>query len=103
MKIEDPNLTASLAAGQAQPFRAIAAYSQPKSGQAGAVPGDRVDLSHLGGSLARTLAADAQSRAGRIEALAARFQSGNYAADAASTSRAIVREALSASGSGEAK
>lgn len=103
MKIEDPNLTASLAAGQAQPFRAIGAYSQPKNGQAGAVPGDHVDLSHLGGSLARALSADAQSRAARIEALALRFQSGTYAPDAQSTSRAIVGEALSASGSGKAK
>ena len=56
--------------------------------------GDRVELSSALGSLSRALAADGAQRSGRVRALAERYQSGQYHADAAAASRGLVTEAL---------
>jgi hypothetical protein len=55
---------------------------------------DRVEFSGNLGRLARALSTYGTSRANRVQALAAQYQSGNYRPDSSATSQAMVRAAL---------
>jgi len=55
-----------------------------------------VDLSAALGSLARAMSSFDASRAGRVQALAAQYQSGAYKTDSAATSRSMIAAALTA-------
>jgi anti-sigma28 factor (negative regulator of flagellin synthesis) len=104
MKIQDPNLAGSSAAtGHAPPASAIRNEESSRAdGAQRPAAADRVEMSSLTGRLAAALAAGAQERAGRVQSLARAFQSGNYQADAQSTSRALVTETLAAGTTGKA-
>jgi len=99
MKVQDPNLTAL-------PVPAARSGASGASGRLGSVStnpalaaagGDRVDLSPLSGTVARVLGADAQSRSARTAALSQSYAAGQYAADTARVSHALVSETVSAS------
>jgi anti-sigma28 factor (negative regulator of flagellin synthesis) len=97
MRIHDPNLTGATGAEAAR------AQVTQRSGQTGvsescrsASSGDRVEFSSTLGSLARAISIDSVGRANRVQALASLYQSGNYKADSAATSLAMVTDALSA-------
>ena len=55
---------------------------------------DGIEFSEDLGRLARSLSTYGNSRASRVQALAAQYRSGNYQPDALATSQGMVREAL---------
>ena len=66
------------------------------SGSESGNTGDQVELSSTLGSLSRAISADDAGRQGKVEALAAQYQSGTYQADAQATSKGLISEALAA-------
>src|SRR4051812_36455808 len=96
MKVYDRGLTPA-EAGHTQDVQKLGHSSTGKSANRGAdSSGDRVEFSGSLGRLSRTLSADNASRSSRVRALASQYQSGSYRPDSAATSRAMVRETLSA-------
>jgi hypothetical protein len=98
MKIYDTNLTGASAAesARAQDLQKLERGGAGRSSQGGHLTGeDRVDLSGALGRLSKALEAFHQDRAGRVQALAAEYQSGAYRVDSAATSRAMIVDALS--------
>jgi hypothetical protein len=55
---------------------------------------DRVEFSGTLGQLSRAVSAFQSDRAGRVQALAAQYQSGSYRPDSAVISRAMISDAL---------
>jgi anti-sigma28 factor (negative regulator of flagellin synthesis) len=99
MKIYDRDLTGASAAetGRAQELEKLSRSGTSKSatrGQDG--PNDHVEFSGTLSRLSRTLETFESMQAGRVRALAAQYQSGNYRPDASATSKGLVSEALSA-------
>ena len=96
MKVYDRGLTAA-ETGHTQDIQKLSNTSSGKSSTKGAdSSGDRVEFSGNLGRLSRTLSAYDTSRASRVQALAAQYQSGNYRPDSVAISRGMVSEALGA-------
>lgn len=94
MRVHDQNLTGTSAASAGAAAEAQRA-GRATAGQVSATARfDRVELSGAVGTISRALTADSASRAGRVQQLAAQYQSGRYQPDAASTSRAMISDAL---------
>jgi anti-sigma28 factor (negative regulator of flagellin synthesis) len=91
MKVHEQNLTGASATGRASETQHS---GRTGSGAAAKAGGDRVELSHAAGSIARTLGSDAAGRASRVRELAAQYRSGTYRPDAAATGRAMVSDAI---------
>src|SRR5438067_2543667 len=98
MLIYENNLTGSAAeAGRTQETQKSERSESTRSGAAGySGPIDRVEFSSALGSLSRAMSADGSSRANYVQALAARYDSGNYHPDSAAVGRAMVSDALCA-------
>ena len=58
--------------------------------------GDRVEFSSSLGQLAQAIATDSATRAGRVQALAASYQAGQYRPDSQATSQGMIAEAIAA-------
>ena len=101
MKIYDRNLTGTSATetGRAQESKNLDRAGTVKSPTSGVVDGtgsnDRVEFSGTLSRLSRTLATFESTRADRVQALTAQYQSGNYQPDSAATSKGLVAEAIS--------
>jgi anti-sigma28 factor (negative regulator of flagellin synthesis) len=98
MKITDQNL-----GGAAAPETRRSQDAQPAdrtgSGRTSSSAGDGQDRVEFSGgldSLSRTLSSFHSDRAGRVQSLAAQYQSGNYHADSAAISHGMISEALGA-------
>src|ERR1017187_1967227 len=105
MKIYDRNLTGSSATetGRAQESQNLSRAGTVKSPTSNVVDGSsvsgsnvRVEFSGTLSRLSRTLATFESARAHRVQALAVKYQGGNYQPDSAATSKGIVAEAISA-------
>ena len=97
MKIQDRNLTGTSAAETAraqETSRAGTAKSPTRGGPAGL--NDSVEFSGTLSRLSRTMATFESTRASRVQALSAQYQSGTYTADSAATSKGLVADAMSA-------
>jgi len=96
MRIYDVNLTGSSAAeaARAQEAQRTDRSSSSRSVGTNSSGGDSIEFSTSLGRLSQTMASYASSRLRRVDALAARFQSGAYSPDSAATSKGIVSEAL---------
>ena len=84
MRIYDVNLTGSSAAesGRAQETQRSDRSGGARAGGAGANgSSDRVEFSSTLGRLSQAMSADESSRASRVQALAAQYQSGTYRPD----------------------
>lgn len=97
MKVHDQNLNGAAAA---QTGGAHEVHGTGRSGNTRAHgtngEGDRVELSNNLGALSRALAAHDAGRAARVQELAAQYRRGEYRADSAATSRAMVSDAIAA-------
>ena len=100
MKIYDQNPIgpSSSQAGRAQETQQTGRSEATRSSGSGGVEtsGDQVQFSGTLSRLSRTLGSYATSRADRVQALAAQYQSGRYVPSATATSRGMVSELLSA-------
>ena len=99
MKIYDQNISGTTAsqAGRAQEAQNAGRAGGSKASGARVDPsGDQVEFSGTLSRLSRTIGTYENSRAERVQALAAQFQAGNYRPDPAGTSRGMISEALSA-------
>ena len=98
MKVYDTNLTGTSAAqtGRSQESQRTDRGSHGGGSRIGGTAPDHVEFSGALGRLSQALSDFQHSRASRVQALASQYQSGNYRADSAATSRAMVSEALAA-------
>ena len=99
MRIHDLNLTGASAAetGQAQKTQNLnRPGSDTSRTRAGDGNNDSVVFSGTMSRLSRSLATFESTRANRVQALAAEYQSGKYKPDPVATSKGLVSEALSA-------
>lgn len=98
MKVYDSNLTSSTAAqsGRTQETQKLDRSENTRSGSGRSGSEDHVELSGALGRLSSAMASYGSSRASRVQALAAQYQSGNYRPDSFATSQGMVSEALSA-------
>jgi hypothetical protein len=99
MRINDRNLTGTSASetGRAQETKDLSRTSTGRS-NTGGVDGsnDRVEFSGTLNQLSRALTTFESSRASRVQALAANYQSGSYRPNSAATSKGLVADAMSA-------
>ena len=99
MRVNDRNLQGTSAAetGRAQELQQTDRQGTRSTGS-GKADGssDRVELSGTLASLSRAMSVFDADRGSRVQTLAAQYQSGNYCANSAATSRGIISEALSA-------
>ena len=99
MRINDRNLTGTSASetGRAQETKDLGRSGTGKS-NTGGVDGsnDRVEFSGTLNRLSRALTTFESSRASRVQALAANYQSGSYRPNSAATSEGLVADAMSA-------
>jgi len=97
MRVHDPNLNGAAAAqtGGAREVHGAgrSGATRPPGTAAG---GDRVELSDTLGALSRSLSAYHADRAARVQELAAQYSRGEYRADYAATSRAMLTDAIGA-------
>ena len=100
MRVNDPNLNGA-AAAQTGGAREVngAGRSGNTCVHGSNAEGDRVELSTTLGALSRALASDHAGRAERVQELAAQYSRGEYRADSAATSRAMVSDAIGAGSS----
>lgn len=98
MRIQDGNLTgAGAESGRAADVQRLERDSSVRSGGAHTSPtGDRVELSSTLSSLSRSLSAFSSDRSSRVQALASRYQAGDYRVDPMATSRGLIADALAA-------
>jgi len=98
MKVYDRNLSGASAAeaGRTQEAQQPNRSEQARAGSSRTGSEDRVELSGTLTRLSQALSAFGTSRASRVQALAAQYQSGNYSPDSLATSQGMVSEALSA-------
>jgi len=96
MKIYDQNPSGAAAAEtrRAQDVQQSERGKTGRSAGGGSSSSDRVELSGGLGRLSETLAAFQSDRAGRVQALAAEYQSGGYQPNSTATSRGMIGEAL---------
>ena len=100
MKVYDVHLTGPSASESGRPQEAQKADRESNSRPAtGASSGDRVELSGTMARISRAVSSYSADRAGKVQALARQYQSGNYRPDSVHTSQGMVAEAL---GSGTA-
>ncbi len=99
MRINDRNLTGTSASetGRAQETKDLGRSGTGKF-NTGGVDGsnDRVEFSGTLNRLSRALTTFESSRASRVQALAANYQSGSYRSNSAATSKGMVADAMSA-------
>ena len=99
MRINDRNLTGTSASetGRAEETKDLSRAGMGKT-SANGVDGsnDRVEFSGTLSRLSRTLTTFESSRASRVQALAANYQSGSYRPNAAATSKGLIADAMSA-------
>ncbi|SPE39837.1 hypothetical protein SBA3_3430022 [Candidatus Sulfopaludibacter sp. SbA3] len=98
MKVYDQSLTGASSAGstRTQETQRAGRGETGRAGAAGIGGGDRVELSGALGTLSRAMSAFDSGRSGKVQALAAQYQSGAYQPDASATSRGMVSDALGA-------
>jgi hypothetical protein len=96
MRISNADLTGAAAAETARTQEAQRSERGERAGSSNSSTGDRVEFSAGIGQLAHAISPYGSERAARVQTLAALYQSGGYQPDSASTSRAMVSEALSA-------
>jgi anti-sigma28 factor (negative regulator of flagellin synthesis) len=97
MRIYDVNLTGSSAAesGRAQETqRSDRAAGTRTAGASANGSSDSVEFSSTLGRLSQVMSTDGSARAGRVQALASLYQSGNYRPDSLATSKGMVAESL---------
>ena len=96
MRIHDANITGAPATETGRSSQTVAVSRGGSGGtQAASRYGDQVELSSAAGWVARASAAGSSpERTGKVAALAALYQSGNYQPDSGATSRAIVDHSL---------
>lgn len=97
MRVNDRNLPGTSAAetGRAQELKQTDRHSTKSTGSGNADgSSDRVEFSGTLGRLSRAMAAFELDRGSRVQTLSAQYQSGNYHANSAATSRGIIAEAL---------
>jgi hypothetical protein len=99
MKIYDNNLTGTSASesARAQELQKAGGSGSAKSGKTGSTAGDSVEFSGALGTLSRLLSSSDNSRAARVQSLAAQYQSGKYQPDSMATSQSMITESLGAS------
>jgi len=95
MRISNSDLTGAAAAGAARTQEQQRSERAERGSSNSASTGDRVEFSAGLGQLAHSISTYGAERAARVQTLAALYQSGGYQPDSASTSRAMVSEALS--------
>jgi hypothetical protein len=99
MRVNDRNLPGTSAAetGRAQELQQTDQHGTKSTGS-GKADGssDRVEFSGTLGRLSRAMSAFDSDRGSRVQTLSAQYQSGNYQANSAATSRGIISEALGA-------
>lgn len=95
MKIYDSNLSGAGTTGaqRTQEMQPVDRSSAGRSAAAGQ-GGDRVEFSGTLGRLSRVLSDFQSDRAGRVQALAAQYQSGTYRPDSKAISSAMISDAL---------
>ncbi|MGA3213653.1 MAG: flagellar biosynthesis anti-sigma factor FlgM [Terriglobales bacterium] len=95
MKVVDRNLSSGspVESGRTQETQRAGTTSGGAS-KAQASGGDKVEFSNTLGSLARAMSTLDTSRASKVQALAAQYQSGSYQANSLTTSRSMVAHAL---------
>ena len=100
MKINDSNLqgVSTNGTGSAHDVRKLdrSGKSFSAGSSAGDITKDRFEFSGALGQLSRSMAQSDAGRASLVDALAAQYQSGQYHTDSAATSRAMIKDALSA-------
>ena len=98
MRVNDRNLQATSAAetGRAQEVQQTDRHETKTTGSGKADGSDRVELSGTLGRLSRAMSVFESDRGSRVQTLSEQYQSGNYHANSAATSRGIISEALSA-------
>jgi hypothetical protein len=95
MKVHDSNLTGASAAGTTRVSETNASGRTAGASQNNIQSdGDRVEFSSALGRVSRTLDMYHAERAATVQALASRYQSGNYQTDDMSTGRALISETL---------
>ena len=107
MKIVDPNNSSPVTAPST---KSAVGPTSGKGREAGQAPigdsRDSAELSGLAGKISQAIGKDAANRAAKVEQLRLQVANGTYKADAAATSRGIVKDALAnaagASGSSKA-
>jgi anti-sigma28 factor (negative regulator of flagellin synthesis) len=97
MRVHDHNLNGAAAAqtSGAQETQRTGRSADPRARGTGG-DGDRVELSSTLASLSRALDADHAGRAVRVQELSAQYARGDYRADSAATSRAMMADAIGA-------
>lgn len=98
MKVYDLNLTGPAESGRSQEIQRTSQPNSQATRASGNPVGDHVELSNTLGSLARGMSSYSTSRAARVQALAAQYQSGSYKVDSLATSRAMISDALAGGG-----
>jgi len=98
MRIADRNLTGAPPpeTGQAQEMQKLESGGSSPGASRTDAAGDRVEFSGTLAQISKAVTASQSGRAGRVQALAAQYQSGSYRANSAATSRAMVDEILAA-------
>ena len=96
MRIYDRDLTGTAATDSGRPQEAQKADREATTtaSQSGSSSGDRVELSSGLATVSRALAAYGSDRAGKVQQLAAQFQSGTYQPSSLATSQGMVSQAL---------
>jgi len=99
MRVYNSNISGGTAAGadRAQEARGTEAAAG-KTANSSNPANDRVELSQALGSLAKAMSAESSSRASRVSALAAQYQSGAYQPNSHATSKSMIHEALAGGG-----
>jgi anti-sigma28 factor (negative regulator of flagellin synthesis) len=95
MKVYDRGLTPA-ETGNTQDIQKLSNSTGKSATRGASTSGDHVEFSGNLGRLSRTLSTYDNSRASRVQALAAQYQSGNYRPDSAATSRGMLSEAVAA-------
>jgi anti-sigma28 factor (negative regulator of flagellin synthesis) len=98
MKITDQNLGGAAApeTARSQDVQLTSKNGAGSSSSSTIDANDRVEFSGGLGTLSRALSSFQSDRAGRVQSLAAQYQSGSYQPDSAAISRGMIAEALDA-------
>ena len=99
MRVYESNISGAAAAGtgRTQEARGTETTAGKPASSSNAL-GDRVELSQALGSLAKAMTVDSASRASRVAALAAQYQSGSYQPNSQATAASLMAEALAGGG-----
>jgi anti-sigma28 factor (negative regulator of flagellin synthesis) len=94
MKVYDVNLTGPSASESGRAQETQKADRGSNSQAATNSSSDRVELSGTMARISRAISSYGADRAGKVQALARQYQSGNYQPDSVKTSQGMVAEAL---------